>query len=161
MSEITKVTREGYDKLVQEHEYLVTVRRKEIAEQIKQARGFGDLTENSEYDEAMDAQGKLEARIKELDLLLKDIQVVEDSDTNPNVVSIGKKVKIKFADDGEVEEYEIVGATEADIMNNRISYESPLGKAINNQKADKRRKIPVDAPSGRFDVIILEVKKAK
>ena len=155
MAGTTKVTQEGYNKLVQEHEYLVTIRRKEVAELIKQARGFGDLSENSEYDEAKDAQGKLEARIAELEAMLKNIEIVDHSNTDPHTVNIGKKVKICFLDDEEEEEYEIVGSTEADAMLNKISYESPLGKAIMGAKADDV--VSVDAPSGVFQVKVVKV----
>ena len=155
MAGTTKVTQEGYNKLVQEHEYLVTIRRKEVAELIKQARGFGDLSENSEYDEAKDAQGKLEARIAELEAMLKNIEIVDHSNTDPDTVNIGKNVLISFLDDDEEEEYEIVGSTEADAMLNKISYESPLGKAIMGAKAGDV--VSVDAPSGVFQVKVVKV----
>ncbi len=155
MAEITKVTQDGYNKLVEEHDYLVTVRRQEIAELIKQARGFGDLSENSEYDEAKDAQGKLEARIAELDAMLKNIEIVDNTNTDPHTVNIGKKVRVLFVDDGDEDDYEIVGSTEADAMANKISYESPLGKAIIGTKAGTT--VSVEAPAGVFKVKVLKV----
>ncbi len=156
MAVITKVTQDGYNKLVQEHEYLVTVRRKEVAELIKQARGFGDLSENSEYDEAKDAQGKLEARISELEAMLKNIEIVDQKNTDPDTVNIGKKVLVCFVDDDDEEEFEIVGSTESDAMANKISYESPLGKAIMGAKAGAV--VSVDAPSGTFKVKVIKVR---
>ena len=128
MKEIV-MTSEGFKKLQEELEYLKTTGRDEAAEKIRVARGFGDLSENSEYDEAKNDQAALEARIAELEAQLKHVRILDESEMNSEHVHIGSKVRI--ADDkGREYTYTISGATEADPFNGKISDESPVGKAL-------------------------------
>ena len=121
------VTPEGLKALEDELEELKTVKRKEVAEKIKVARGFGDLSENSEYDEAKNEQGLIESRIIFLEKMLKNVRVLDHSELTNDEVMVGSKVKIKD-EDGEIEEYSIVGSTEADPLEGKISDESAVGK---------------------------------
>ena len=151
-----RVTSEGLKKLKEELDYLRDVRRKEIGEQLKEARGFGDLSENSEYDEARDAQSKNENRISELLEMLSDIIVVDD--VNTNSVSIGVKVKIHYLDFDEDEEYTIVGTTEEDPDEGLISDHSPIGRALIG--AGIGETVTADTPSGQIKLKVLEISKA-
>lgn len=123
------MTRAGLEALEKELEELKTVRRKDVAEKIKVARGFGDLSENSEYDEAKNEQGFIESRIAQLEAMLKHARVIDNDDLSLEHVSVGTHVKIED-EDGEVEEYDITGSTEADPLNGKISDESPVGHAL-------------------------------
>ncbi|MDO5601456.1 MAG: transcription elongation factor GreA [Oscillospiraceae bacterium] len=123
------VTYEGLKALEQELEELKTVKRKECAEKIKEARSFGDLSENSEYDEAKNEQGFVESRIAELEKILKNVRVLDENELPLDVVAVGSHVEVED-EDGEKEEYDIVGSTEADPANGRISDESPVGAAL-------------------------------
>lgn len=120
---------EGLKKLEMELEELKTVKRKEVAEKIKTALGYGDLSENSEYDEAKNEQAIVEGRIAEIEMQLKHVRILDESTLNTKTVLIGSKVKVKNAKGAKVE-YKIVGSTEADPMNGMISDESPVGKAL-------------------------------
>ncbi len=130
MSDKKTLTQAGYDKLKQELEELRTVRRKEVAEKIKIARGFGDLSENAEYDEAKKEQAEMETRIEYLENMLRNAEVVSEDDIDENHVSVGTKVKVFDYNFDEEVEYAIVGATESDPFNNVISSESPIGAAL-------------------------------
>ncbi|MBQ3592741.1 MAG: transcription elongation factor GreA [Clostridia bacterium] len=155
MAEKIKVTAEGYKKLTDELNYLKNVKRQEIAENIKTARGFGDLSENSEYDEAKNEQAVVEARIKELEEKVKHVEIIE-VDSTSQTINVGSKVRIKFLDTDEEEEYEIVGSTEADALNNKISYESPIGKAMVGSKSGKT--VVVEAPDDlTYKIKILKI----
>ncbi len=155
MAEKIKVTAEGYKKLTDELNYLKNVKRQEIAENIKTARGFGDLSENSEYDEAKNEQAVVEARIKELEEKVKHVEIIE-VDTTSQTINVGSKVRIKFLDTNEEEEFEIVGSTEADALNNKISYESPIGKAMVGSKSGKI--VVVEAPDDlTYKIKILKI----
>lgn len=123
------MTRAGLEALEKELEELKTVRRKDVAEKIKVARGFGDLSENSEYDEAKNEQGFIESRIAQLEAMLKHARVIDNDDLSLEHVSVGTHVKIED-EDGEVEEYDITGSTEADPLNGKISDESPVGAGL-------------------------------
>ena len=123
------VSAAGLAAMQEELNYLKTVRRKELAEEIKEARSHGDLSENSEYDEAKNTQGIVENRINELEQIIKNARVIDDSELNDDTVKVGMHVVISL-DDDDPEEYDIVGSTEADPMNNLISDESPVGRAI-------------------------------
>ena len=123
------MTRESLKKLEEELELLKTVRRKEVAEEIKVARSYGDLSENSEYDEAMNKQAILEARIAEIEAQLKNATILDESTISTDVVRVGVKVKVKNPR-GEEVEYKIVGSTEADPRKGMISDESPVGKGL-------------------------------
>lgn len=151
------LTPEGYAKLEQELEYLKVSGRKDIAEKIKIARGFGDLSENAEYDAAKDAQAAMEKRIGELEEMLKNAQVVDVDTVSTDVVSILSKVKVYDEDMEEEETYIIVGTTEADPDKNKISDESPIGTALLGKK--KGDVVTVETPGGSFELKILEISK--
>ena len=136
MAEAKKVvmTYDGLKKMEQELENLKTVRRKEVAEKIKEARGQGDLSENAEYDAAKEEQGEIESRIVQLENLLRNAEVIDEDVLKMDVVNLGSKVTVLDVEFDEEMEYTIVGSTEADPMNGRISNESPLGMALLGQK---------------------------
>lgn len=149
------VTQKRLEKLEEELKYLKDVRRKEVAERLKEAISYGDLSENSEYDEAKTEQSSLEYRITELEDQLKYVEIIKESKDSSGVVQIGSTVMLKRVSDGEQHEYTIVGATEADPMVHKISNESPVGSAILGKK--KKDKVEVQAPGGTFSYEILNV----
>ncbi len=149
------VTKEGKLKLEEELSYLKNVKRKEVTEAIRIALGFGDLSENSEYDEAKTEQGKVENRIAELEEMLKNVIVVSEITTD--VVNVGSKVRIYNEKWDEEILYSIVGSTEADPLQNKISDLSPIGKAILGKKAGET--VVVETPQGHVNVKILEITK--
>lgn len=130
MQQEIKMSAAGLKAIQEELEYLKTVRRKELAEEIKEARSHGDLSENSEYDEAKNTQGLVENRITELEQMVKNAVVIDESELSVDSVSVGMHVKILMDGEEEAEEYDIVGRTEADPMNGKISDESPVGHAL-------------------------------
>ena len=130
MAQEIKMSAAGLKAMQDELEYLKTVRRKELAEEIKEARSHGDLSENSEYDEAKNTQGLVENRITELEQMVKNAVVIDESELSVESVSVGTHVSIKMTGDDEAEEYDIVGRTEADPLNGKISDESPVGHAL-------------------------------
>ena len=130
MAQEIKMSAAGLKAMQDELEYLKTVRRKELAEEIKEARSHGDLSENSEYDEAKNTQGLVENRITELEQMVKNAVVIDESELSVDSVAVGTHVSIKMTGDDEVEEYDIVGRTEADPLNGKISDESPVGHAL-------------------------------
>ena len=152
------VTVAGLKALEDELEELKTVRRKDVAEKIKVARGFGDLSENSEYDEAKNEQAFIESRIAQLEAMLKNARVIDNEELNLDTVSVGTHVKIED-EDGEVEEYDITGSTEADPLNRKISDESPVGAALMGQRVGQT--VTVSLPNGgTIDYKILEIGRA-
>ena len=151
------VSKAGFEKLKQEREYLVTVRRKEVSEKLKEARSFGDLSENAEYDEAKNEQAILESRINELELLISNVKVVEDDDISINEVGVGSIVKLKDLEFDEIEELQIVGSTESDPDNGKISDESPIGKAALKKKVGDV--FEVEAPAGTLKFEVLEISR--
>ena len=151
------MTYEGLKKMEQELEELKTVRRKEVAEKIKEARGQGDLSENAEYDAAKEEQGEIESRIVQLENLLRNAEVIDEEQLKKDVVSLGSKVKVLDVEFDEEMEYTIVGSTEADPMNGRISNESPLGIALLGQK--KGASVMADTPDGEVEFRILDIQK--
>ena len=151
------VTEEGLKKLQEELEFLKTVRREEIKEMIKTAKSFGDLSENSEYDEAKNEQAIVEARIAELEEQLGNVRIVDASALENDVVRVGLSVKIKNVDSGETEEYRIVGVTEADPFEGLISDESPIGKALLGQKVGAV--VEVEIPLGTVKYKIMKISK--
>ena len=154
----TTYTKEGFQKLVDELEYLKSVRRAEVKEMLKEARAFGDLSENSEYDEARDQQAKCEARIAELEYLIKNGVVMSEEDANKNIVSIGSTVTLKYKDGKEVTYY-LVGSNEVDPLNKKISDLSPIGMAvIGKTKGDN---IVISAPSGDKEATITHFERTK
>ncbi|EJE7236740.1 transcription elongation factor GreA [Clostridium botulinum] len=160
MSEAKKyvMTYEGVKKLEEELEYLKTVKRKEITEKIKVALSFGDLSENSEYDEAKNEQAFAEGRIIQLENMLKNASIVDENEVPKDVVSVGSIVKVKDYEFDEEVEYIIVGSAEADPMNNKISNESPVGNGLIGKKVGDV--IEVTVPDGVSKYEILEVNRA-
>ena len=140
------LTQEGFDKLEKELEYLRTEKRAEIAERIKVALGFGDLSENSEYDEAKTAQTENEVKIAELENKLRYAKIIDESEIDTKTVQIGNVVKLHDMEFDEDVEYTIVGSTEVDLAQNKISNESPIGKALIGKK--KNQIVDVEAPAG-------------
>ena len=156
------VTHEGYKKLEQELDNLRTVKRKEVADKIKVARGYGDLSENAEYDAAKEEQAIVEAPIADLEATLKVARIIDDNDLSQDTVSIGMRAKILAVgdDEDEAEEYDITGSTEADMDYNRISDESPVGAALVGHKAGDE--VAVTLPNGNIiDYKILAVSRSK
>ena len=159
MAEAKKVamTYDGLKKMEQELENLKTVRRKEVAEKIKEARGQGDLSENAEYDAAKEEQGEIESRIIQLENLLRNAEVIDEDVLKMDVVNLGSKVTVLDVEFDEEMEYTIVGSTEADPMNGRISNESPLGMALLGQKVGAT--VMADTPDGEVAFKILNIQK--
>ncbi len=159
MAEAKKVvmTYDGLKKMEQELENLKTVRRKEVAEKIKEARGQGDLSENAEYDAAKEEQGEIESRIVQLENLLRNAEVIDEDVLKMDVVNLGSKVTVLDVEFDEEMEYSIVGSTEADPMNGRISNESPLGMALLGQKVGAT--VMADTPDGEVAFKILKIQK--
>lgn len=157
MAKTIKITEDGLIKLQQELEMLKTQGRADIAEKIKVARGYGDLSENSEYDEAKNEQAKIEARIVELEAMLKNVEIIEDVKGSAKAVVIGVKVKALDMEFDEECEYRVVGSTEANPLEGKISDESPLGKALLGKKIGDE--VVVDAPAGELKFKILEISK--
>ncbi|MFO7295675.1 MAG: transcription elongation factor GreA [Caldicoprobacter sp.] len=153
----TILTQEGVAKLEEELKYLKTVKRKEVAERIKQAIAFGDLSENSEYDEAKNEQAFVEGRIVTLENLLRNAKVIDDEDISTDVVSIGVTVKLLDVETNDVVEYTIVGSTEADPSVNKISNKSPVGKALLGKPVGAT--VDVHVPDGVIKFKILEIHK--
>ena len=148
------LTKEGLEELAAELDNLKQVVRPEVISQIKEARAQGDLSENAEYHSARDRQGHVEARIKELEYLIDNATIIEET-TKSDVVAVGSKVKIKYIDDDEEEEYSIVGSTEADPFGNKISNESPIAKVIMGKK--KGETVTVESPNGNYDIKIVSI----
>ena len=151
------MTYEGVKKLEDELEHLKTVKRKEITEKIKVALGYGDLSENSEYDEAKNEQAFTEGRIIQLENMLKNAQVVDESEIPTDIVAVGSIVKVKDYEYDEEEEFAIVGSAEADPMNNKISNESPVGEALVGKKVGAI--VEVQVPDGVNKFEILEIRR--
>lgn len=154
---LTMMTQEGYDKLVQELEYREMVKRNEISENVKVARDFGDLKENSEYHEAKEAQGENEARIIELKHILKNARVLDEKDISLNEVSLGASVHIREGEQGEVSVYMIVSSKEEDIFENKISSDSQVGKALLGRR--KGEVVEVKTPMGHVNYTILKIER--
>ncbi len=151
------LTQEGYDNLEKELEELKTVKRYEISERIKVALGFGDLSENSEYDEAKNAQAANENKIAELEAKLRYAKIIDESEIDTKTVQVGNKVKLLDMEFNEEVTYTIVGFTEVDLEQNKISNESPIGKALLGAK--KNQIIEVEAPAGVLKFKILSITK--
>lgn len=151
------LTQEGYDNIEAELNYLKTVKRTEIAERIKIARGFGDLSENAEYDEAKTAQSENEEKILELETKIRNAKVIDEKEIDTEVVQIGNIVKLLDIEFNEEVEYTIVGSTEVDLSKNKISNESPMGQALLGK--EKGEKVEVNAPEGIIEFKILDITK--
>ncbi len=154
MAEKMLYTEEGFKVLVDELNYLKTTRREEIKEAIAVAKGFGDLSENSEYDEARNEQAKTEARIKELEELVANAQIVDESKIDTGVVSLGSTVTVYDVEEDEEIVYSIVGSNEVNPVERKISDQSPIGKTLMGHRAGAS--VTVELPSG--DVIHMEIK---
>ena len=153
-----KMSQERLDELKKELEYMETVREKEVSEQIKEARSFGDLSENSEYDEAKTEQGKLYSRIAEYKDLIEHAEIVDNVDHNlpKDAVTLGSIVLVKDLDEDFEDKYEIVGSQEANPREGRISDDSPVGKGLIGHRAGDTVTIPVPAGEIRIEVISVE-----
>lgn len=153
----TLLTYEGLKKLEEEVEYLKTEKRREIAERIKVALGFGDLSENSEYDEAKNEQAQVEMRIAELENKLRNVKIIDEDEIETKTVQVGNVVQVLDMEYDEKLEYKIVGSTEADIAENKISNESPIGKALLGRK--KNDVVDVETPGGMIQFKVLKITK--
>ncbi|HHY64390.1 MAG TPA: transcription elongation factor GreA [Clostridiaceae bacterium] len=151
------LTYEGLKKLEEELEFLKGERRKEIAERIKQALAFGDISENSEYDEAKNEQAQNESRIMQLEAMLKNATIIDEDEVDTKVVNLGAKVKIRDIKTKEEFDYQIVGSTEADPASSRISNESPVGSALLGHKVGDT--IDVEVPGGKIRYKIVNIYK--
>jgi transcription elongation factor GreA len=152
------LTPEGLERLKEEVAYLTGEKRREVAERIKHAREFGDISENSEYDDAKNEQAMLEQKIAQLEERLTRARLIEKEDVPKGVVAIGTRVRLKDMDANETVEYEIVGSAEANPAERKLSNESPVGKAIIGRK--KGETVEVAAPRGSLKYKIMDVKAA-
>lgn len=157
MQKQTILTSDGLKKLENELEELKTKTRKDVASKIKTAISFGDLSENSEYDEAKNEQAMVEARISQIEAMLKNAKIVDSDQLSNDIVEIGSKVRLKDASDGEVFEYRIVGSMEANPMEGRISDESPVGKSLLGRKIGEL--VETETPSGVVKYEILDINR--
>ena len=157
MAKEYKLSPQRFKELQDEMTYLTTVREKEVSELIKEARSFGDLSENSEYDEAKNEQGKLYSRIAEIEAILSNYVVIEDHDKDPDAVRLGSRITVKDVEFGDQETYHVVGSQEADPMNGKISEESPFGKALLGHKVGE--KVTVEAPNGAIHYEIVKIER--
>ena len=148
------LTKDGLAEVAAELDDLKQNVRPEVIQQIKEARAQGDLSENAEYHAARDRQGHVEARIKELEYLLDNATIIEE--TKSDVVTVGSTVEIKYIDDNEIETYYIVGSTEADPFENKISNESPIAKGIMGKK--KGAIVSIESPNGSYDIELVSIK---
>ncbi len=151
------LTQEGFNKLEEELNYLKSEKRTEIADRIKTARAFGDLSENSEYDEAKSAQRENEEKIAELEIKVRNAKIIDESEIDTKTVQVGNKVKVYDLEFEEELEYTIVGSTEVDLSKNRISNESPIGAALMGAK--KGETIEANTPGGVAKYKVLSIKK--
>ena len=147
------LTEEGYQELKQELDDWINVKRPLNIKAIKEARALGDLSENAEYDAARNEQAELEGRIKKLEQILENVSIIEN--VSNDKVSIGNTVKIKYVDDGEVDEYQIVGSQEADPFASKISNESPIARALLGRKVGEV--VDVDSPNGVYQIEITSI----
>jgi transcription elongation factor GreA len=152
-------TPDGYKALVEELNYLKTVRREEIKNDIAVARSFGDLSENAEYDEARNEQARTEARIKELEELIENAVVVDETEIDTSVISLGSVVRVRDEEDGEEIEYSLVCSNEANPLIGKISDQSPIGKSLMGAK--EGAVLRIDAPAGVITLKVLSVSRSK
>lgn len=152
-------TQQGYNEMIAELDYLKNVRRAEVVHEIEVARSFGDLSENSEYDEARTEQAKVEARIKELEEKVNNAIIIDESKIDLSVISVGSTVKGYNVTDDEEFEYSLVGSNEDDPMNGRISDLAPVGKALIGKRAGDT--VTVETPGGELKLEVKEVSRTK
>lgn len=157
MAEKKQMSREGFQKLEEKLEYLKTVRRVEVAEKLKEARSYGDLSENAEYDAAKDEQGILEAEIVELQITLENAIIVDDDSISTEEIGMSSIIEIKNMNTGKVEKMQIVNTNESDPMNGKISDESPIGKAAMKKKVGEF--FIVEAPAGVIEFEVISISK--
>lgn len=157
MNEEMLLTQEGYDKIVAEHEELVSVKRAEVAERIKEAISYGDISENAEYDSAKNEQAELEERIHKLETMMQKAKIVQEEDVKGDVVNVGLKVKVKNTESGRETNFSIVGTTESDPFEGKISNESPVGKALIGHKIGDV--VVVEIPDGTITYEITSIDK--
>lgn len=157
MAEKKQMSRIGFEKLENELNHLVTVKRAEVAQKLKEARGFGDLSENAEYDEAKNEQGILEARIAELENTIANAEIVEDDNISINEVGMGSVVTVKNYRKDKIEKFQIVGTSESDPLNNKISDDSPIGKAAMKKKVGDT--FIIEVPAGEIKFEVLEISR--
>lgn len=157
MTEVILLTQEGYDKIVAEYEDLITVKRKEVAERIKEAIAYGDISENSEYDSAKNEQAELEERIMKLENMMRNAKILDHNEISDDAVNVGLRIKIKELGSGEIMDYTIVGSTEADPFEGKISNESEVGKQLIGKKIGE--KVDVNVPDGVVSYEVLEICK--
>jgi len=153
MAEEFLLTQEGYDKIVAEHEDLVAVKRKEVAERIKEAISYGDISENSEYDSAKNEQAELEERIFTLENMIRNAKIIDSDDLSGEHVDVGLKVKLKDLEMDEIVEYAIVGSTEADPFEGKLSNQSLVGQGLLGKKVGEIAEIPVIDGVVRYEVL--------
>ncbi|WP_054956752.1 transcription elongation factor GreA [Paenibacillus dakarensis] len=151
------LTQDGLKKLEDELENLKSVKRREVAERIKVAIGYGDISENSEYEDAKNEQAFIEGRIITLEKMLRNARIINNDDINTEIVSVGNTVIVEDMEFGDTMEYTIVGTAESDPLNNKISNESPVGKAIIGKS--KGSVVDVNVPAGVIQYKIVEIKK--
>lgn len=150
------LTPDGFKKISEEIDYLATIKREEIAERIKDAREFGDISENSEYNEAKNEQAKLEMRIDELERKLRNARVLTGSEIKTDAVGIGCKVGLKDVKNGDTLSYIVVGSAETDPSQNRFSNESPIGKAIMGRRVGETVKVNTPRGNARFKIVSIK-----
>ena len=156
-SKVNTISRKGYDKLQEEYDYLVNVKRREVTQKLKEARSFGDLSENAEYDEAKNEQAQVEQQIMELKYRLDNSTVVEDEDISVTEIGVGSIVKVRDLEFDEIETLQIVSSIESDPDNNKISDESPIGKAALKKTVGDI--FEVEAPVGILKFEVIEISK--
>ncbi len=159
MEKKVTLTRDGHQKLVDELAYLKGTKREEVKESLAKARSFGDLSENSEYDEAKDEQAKTEARISEIEEMLKNVEIIDEANIRADIVNLGSTVKVLDYEFDEEVEYSIVGTNEANPLAGKISDQSPIGSALLGKGAGEE--ITVQTPSGELKFKILAVQRSK
>ncbi|MBE6825731.1 MAG: transcription elongation factor GreA [Ruminococcus sp.] len=152
-----QMSREGFDKLQQELTYLITVKRAEIAQKLKEARSYGDLSENAEYDEAKNEQAILEGKISELQAMVDNAVIVEDDSISLDEIGVGSVITIRRVGTDKIEQLKIVGTNEANVKEKKISDESPIGKAAMKKKVGDV--FIVEAPVGELKFEVLEISK--
>lgn len=155
MAEEILLTREGYEKIVAEHDELVAVRRKEVAERIKEALSYGDISENAEYDAAKNEQAELEERIHKLENMMRKAKIIEESDQSGDTVSVGTKVRVKDTKTGDEMDFVIVGSTEADPFEGKISNESLVGAALLGSKLGEVVEIVVPDGVVNYEIVLI------
>ena len=157
MAKQNLLTDEGLKSYEQQLEYLKTVKRKEVAEKIKVALSFGDLSENSEYDEAKNDQAILEARITQIEEILQNAKIIDESELSNELIHIGSKVRLRDCEFDEEAVYQIIGSNEADPFEGKLSDESPVGSALLGHRVGDT--VDVDTPDGTIKFIVLEISK--